>query len=152
MACTWFGEISSCSWLIAVPGPAWVQLSKICKPFAGSLYTYLAFQQKKQNFLSWNAVEVQIGNLGFSTWKKRKMLPRLPSHCNFHQLSGPVHFQSLQFPLPPLCKFCCCIELLNLAVPRSRKGGRDCGSNLLRFDGKDLWSTPSNGIIGSRES
>ena len=38
MACTWFGEISSCSCLIALPGPAWVQLSKICKPFAGSLY------------------------------------------------------------------------------------------------------------------
>ena len=38
MACTWFGEISSSSSLPALPGPAWVLLSKICKPFAGSLY------------------------------------------------------------------------------------------------------------------
>ena len=38
MACTWFGEISSCSSLTALPGPAWVLLSKICKPFVGSLY------------------------------------------------------------------------------------------------------------------
>ena len=38
MACTWFGEISSCSSLTALPGSARVLLSKICKPFAGSLY------------------------------------------------------------------------------------------------------------------
>ena len=38
MACAWFGEISSYSSLTALPGPAWVLLSKICKPFAGSLY------------------------------------------------------------------------------------------------------------------
>ena len=38
MVCTWFGEISSCSSLTALPGPAWVLLSKICKPFVGSLY------------------------------------------------------------------------------------------------------------------
>ena len=29
--CTWFGEISSCSCLTALPGPAWVLLNKICK-------------------------------------------------------------------------------------------------------------------------
>ena len=29
--CTWFGEISSCSCLTVLPGPAWVLLSKICK-------------------------------------------------------------------------------------------------------------------------
>ena len=38
MACTWFGEISSCCSLTALPGPAWVLLSKTYKPFAGSLY------------------------------------------------------------------------------------------------------------------
>ena len=38
MACMWFGEISSCSCLTALPGPALVLLSKIGKPFAGSLY------------------------------------------------------------------------------------------------------------------
>ena len=38
MACTWLGEFSSCSSLIALPGPAWVLLSKIYKPFPGSLY------------------------------------------------------------------------------------------------------------------
>ena len=39
MACPWLGEISSCSCFTALPGPAWVLLSKICKPFAGSLYS-----------------------------------------------------------------------------------------------------------------
>ena len=29
--CTWFGEISSCSCLTVLPGPAWVLLNKICK-------------------------------------------------------------------------------------------------------------------------
>ena len=38
MACTWLREFSSCSCLTALPDPAWVLLSKICKPFAGSLY------------------------------------------------------------------------------------------------------------------
>ena len=42
MACTWLGEISTCSCLTALPGPAWVLLSKICKPFAGSLYKMMA--------------------------------------------------------------------------------------------------------------
>ena len=36
--CTWFGEISSCSCFTALPGPARVLFSKICKPFVGSLY------------------------------------------------------------------------------------------------------------------
>ena len=35
MACTWLGEISSCSCFTALPGPAWVLLSEICKPFCG---------------------------------------------------------------------------------------------------------------------
>ena len=39
MAFTWLGEISSCSCLTLLPGPAWVLLSKIYKPFPGSLYT-----------------------------------------------------------------------------------------------------------------
>ena len=38
MACTWFGEICSCCCLTVLLGPAWVLLSKIYKPFAGSLY------------------------------------------------------------------------------------------------------------------
>ena len=42
MACTWFGEISFCSSLTALPGPTWVLLGKICKPFAGFLYTFLS--------------------------------------------------------------------------------------------------------------
>ena len=29
--CTWFGEISSCSCLTVLPGPAWVLLNKICE-------------------------------------------------------------------------------------------------------------------------
>ena len=39
MACTWFGEISSRSCLTALPSPAWVLLSKIYKPFPGSLHS-----------------------------------------------------------------------------------------------------------------
>ena len=38
MACTWLREFSSCSCVPSLPGPAWVLLSKIYKPFAGSLY------------------------------------------------------------------------------------------------------------------
>ena len=44
MACTWFGEICSCCCLIVLLGPAWVLLSKIYKPFAGSLYTISTLQ------------------------------------------------------------------------------------------------------------
>ena len=40
MACTWLGEFSSCFCLTALPSPAWVLLSKIYKPFPGSLYMY----------------------------------------------------------------------------------------------------------------
>ena len=29
--CTWLGEISSCSFLTVLPGPAWVLLNKFCK-------------------------------------------------------------------------------------------------------------------------
>ena len=29
--CTWLGEISSCSCLTVLPGPAWILLNKICK-------------------------------------------------------------------------------------------------------------------------
>ena len=39
MACTWFGEICSCCCLTVLLGPAWALLSKIYKPFAGSLYS-----------------------------------------------------------------------------------------------------------------
>ena len=36
-ACTWLGEISSCSCLTALPDPAWVLLSKNYKPFSSPL-------------------------------------------------------------------------------------------------------------------
>ena len=41
MACNWLGEIPSCSCLTATPGPAWVRLSKIYKPFPGSLVGFI---------------------------------------------------------------------------------------------------------------
>ena len=36
--CTWLREISFCSCLTLLPGPAWVLLSKTCKPLFTSLY------------------------------------------------------------------------------------------------------------------
>ena len=36
-ACTWLGEMSSCSCLTSLPDPAWVLLRKIYKPFPGPL-------------------------------------------------------------------------------------------------------------------
>ena len=36
---TWLREISSCSCLTFLPGPAWVLLSKICKDFFSALYS-----------------------------------------------------------------------------------------------------------------
>ena len=36
--CTWLREISSCSCLTVLPGPAWVLLSKTCKPLFAPLY------------------------------------------------------------------------------------------------------------------
>ena len=38
---TWLREISSCSCLTFLPGPAWVLLSKICKEFLGSVVLIL---------------------------------------------------------------------------------------------------------------
>ena len=38
--CTWLREISSCSCLTVLPGPAWVLLSKTYKPLFPPLYTY----------------------------------------------------------------------------------------------------------------
>ena len=46
MACTWLGEISYCSCLTFLPGPAWVLLSKIYKPFPGSLYMLYSERQR----------------------------------------------------------------------------------------------------------
>ena len=37
--CTWLREISSCSCLTVLPGPAWVLLSKKYILFPGALYT-----------------------------------------------------------------------------------------------------------------
>ena len=39
---TWLREISSCSFLTVLPGPAWVLLNKTYKPLFPPLYTYLA--------------------------------------------------------------------------------------------------------------
>ena len=36
--CTWLREICSCSCLTVLPGPAWVLLSKTCKPLFAPLY------------------------------------------------------------------------------------------------------------------
>ena len=36
--CTWWREISSWSCLTVLPGPAWVLLSKTCKPLFAPLY------------------------------------------------------------------------------------------------------------------
>ena len=44
----WFGEISSCSCLTALPGPTWVLLSKIYKPFPGSLYSKQKMQEAEE--------------------------------------------------------------------------------------------------------
>ena len=38
--CTWLREISSCSCLTALPGPAWVLLSKTYKPLFTPLYVH----------------------------------------------------------------------------------------------------------------
>ena len=38
--CTWLREICSCSCLTVLPGPAWVLLSKTCKPYFAPLYIY----------------------------------------------------------------------------------------------------------------
>ena len=37
-ACTWLRDISSCSCLTFLPGPAWLLLNKICKPLFRALY------------------------------------------------------------------------------------------------------------------
>ena len=41
--CTWLREISSCSCLPVLPGPAWVLLSKVYILFLGTLYKYITF-------------------------------------------------------------------------------------------------------------
>ena len=38
MVCMWLREIFSCSCLPVLPGPVWVLLSKIYRPFLGALY------------------------------------------------------------------------------------------------------------------
>ena len=40
-ACTWFGEICSCSCLPVLPGSAGDLLSRICKPYFRALYMYM---------------------------------------------------------------------------------------------------------------
>ena len=43
---TWLREISSCSCLTFLPGPAWVLLSKICKDFFSALFRYTRYMWK----------------------------------------------------------------------------------------------------------
>ena len=43
--CTWLREISSCSCLTVLPGPAWVLLSKTCKPLFTPLYMRFSTQR-----------------------------------------------------------------------------------------------------------
>ena len=45
MVCTWLREVCSCSSLSVLPGPTWVLLSKIYKPFLGALYIKGLFLQ-----------------------------------------------------------------------------------------------------------
>ena len=51
MACTWLGEIASWSCLTALPGPALVLLSKIYKPFPGSLHNVTREIWKKKKIM-----------------------------------------------------------------------------------------------------
>ena len=48
--CTWLGEISSCSCLTVLPGPAWLLLNKICIPSLRALYFYLLNIRPKATF------------------------------------------------------------------------------------------------------
>ena len=43
-ACTWLREMSSCSCLTVLPGPAWLLLNKICTPFSRSLYFEIKYK------------------------------------------------------------------------------------------------------------
>ena len=55
--CTWLREISSCSCLTALSGPAWVLLSKTCTPLFAPLYKIIEYRRVRR-FL-----ESQSGNL-----------------------------------------------------------------------------------------
>ena len=53
MVCTWLRDICSCSSLPVLPGPAWVLLSKIYKPYLGALYSRhltASFRKRHQLF------------------------------------------------------------------------------------------------------
>ena len=45
--CTWLREISSCSCLTVLPGPAWVLLSKIYKPLFPPLYATICSSEEE---------------------------------------------------------------------------------------------------------
>ena len=55
--CTWFGEISSCSCLTVLPGPAWVLLNKICKYQISSLY--IGDGMRRQVDSTWHGMACQ---------------------------------------------------------------------------------------------
>ena len=46
--CTWLREVSSCSCLTVLPGPAWVLLSKTYKPLFPPLYSRILLPTKPQ--------------------------------------------------------------------------------------------------------
>ena len=74
MACTWFGEICSCCCLTVLLCPAWVLLSKIYKPFAGSLY-YIC----QRNLMTCiGIISFKISNLSMSHDSRRDSGTRLP--------------------------------------------------------------------------
>ena len=50
--CTWLREISSCCCLTALPGPAWVLLSKTNKPLFPPLYEISSIPENGNEFYS----------------------------------------------------------------------------------------------------
>ena len=49
--CTWLRDISSWPCLAFLPGPAWLQLSKICKPFFSPLYCWAQVQSSEKRLV-----------------------------------------------------------------------------------------------------
>ena len=86
MVCMWLWEICSCSCLSVLPGPAWVLLSKIYKPFSGALYTCCHHILKSENWFSLTDISIDeplnINVKGFRIEQykilKTKASPALP--------------------------------------------------------------------------
>ena len=63
MVCKWLREICNCSWLPVPPGPAWVLLSKIYRPFLGALY--ISLRLEKHHYVTANQQKCSAGNVQF---------------------------------------------------------------------------------------